>query len=398
MPLPNNVGYGKVTGRFTLIVPDTPDTDSYPNSDPATGTVTFTAKPPYLLDPGAVPPVTLIPTPMVARLDANGDLIDAQGNVGIYLVATNDPSLNPTGWTYTAKLATTGTIIVREFSFPLPVDSEVDLTTVLEVPSDLGTPIAQGPRGPVGPAGADSTVPGPAGPVGPPGPAGPAGSATTSQPVVGAVLGFPGAPDTTTKATTPWPAGWVPGDLDIRALVAPRAWVSAAAQSIASVFDPAVSPTLHSFAFQIIASGKLQMNVSLDGAAMILGTSTVNVPGALDGKPLWIRATHTANTGTRNFYTSPDGVTWTLFDTKAATPGVPKPSTRPVYVGMRDAGAGTPLNFGGLIYAVEIRDGIGGAIKAGIDTRGRWTGIGVAGNVWTIAGNPYWYPLPQAAL
>lgn len=158
--LPGNVDYGYVTGRFTIITGDEPDADRYPNGRPATGYVAFTAKPKYLLNPTANPPTTLIPRPHICQLDVDGDVTDAQSVKGIYLVATTDADLNPRDWTWQAEFfladpdgETDADLanLIRTVSFELPVDSHVDLTSVLEVPSDLGTPIAQGPPGPPGP-------------------------------------------------------------------------------------------------------------------------------------------------------------------------------------------------------------------------------------------------------
>ena len=117
--LPPNVSFGKVTGRLVYVDPDTADDDSDPDATPYAGTVTFTARPPYLLDPTADPPTTLIPRPYVATLDAAGDLVDGNGNPGVYLVAGNDPDLNPVGWTYHAEIRGADFVVFREFDFIL---------------------------------------------------------------------------------------------------------------------------------------------------------------------------------------------------------------------------------------------------------------------------------------
>lgn len=205
--LPANVDYGLVTGRFTLITGDSPDGDRYPDGVPAVGRVVFTAKPRYLLDPTADPPATLIPRPFVITLDDEGDVVDAQGEKGVYLVATTDADLNPLDWTWGAQFFLFEddpdmVNLIRDVSFELPVDSTVDLTTVIAIDPTTGTPIAQGPRGPVGPVG-------PAGPVWTPVPF----AARSGQAVIGVlpdVLAFGPVPvgiDTLTVNVDDLPAG-----------------------------------------------------------------------------------------------------------------------------------------------------------------------------------------------
>ena len=130
--LPSNVGYGTVVGKFLVASPDSADAGFNPDAVAATGTVTFTAAPLRLIDAGAVPPVTIFPTPTVCTLNSSGVLAATEGGTGVTLLATEDPDLSPVGWTYTVTVAITGHP-AYEFDMSLPVGATVDLATVTPV-------------------------------------------------------------------------------------------------------------------------------------------------------------------------------------------------------------------------------------------------------------------------
>lgn len=150
MALPINVGTGKVTGRFIVGIVDGADSDDEPDAIPASGTVTFTPSVPYLPDPTATPsPVTILHTPIVGVLDEDGVLCTpdpadplAPGKPGLRLIATDDPDLSVTGWTWsvTYKLHSVGGIAltIPTHSMSMPTGGTVDLTTVVKVPSSAG--------------------------------------------------------------------------------------------------------------------------------------------------------------------------------------------------------------------------------------------------------------------
>ncbi|MEV8015651.1 glycosyl hydrolase family 28-related protein [Streptomyces sp. NPDC086554] len=132
------------------------------------GTVTFTG--PGLL---TFPESNLfIAGPVVASLDERGQVIDAAGNVGIRLPATDSPDMSPSGWAYTVKENLTGVTGARTYAMLLPKDTPGGMVDLADIaPSDPSTPNyvpVVGPEGPIGPEGA-------LGPVGPPGPIGPQG-------------------------------------------------------------------------------------------------------------------------------------------------------------------------------------------------------------------------------
>lgn len=142
MALPSNVSYGKVSGRFISAVGDSSnDPDRFPDGIPVEGIrVEFRASVPMTKNSSATPPATIFLQTVVATTDAQGDLIDATGQKGIYLVATNDPDLNPTNFTYNVNLRgpqNSGLPDIN-FNFILPANAELDLTTIIPTPSTPG--------------------------------------------------------------------------------------------------------------------------------------------------------------------------------------------------------------------------------------------------------------------
>lgn len=149
--LPTNVGYGKVVGRFIKAVGDNlagdNDVDDKPDAVPMTGTVIFTPAVEWLLNATASPaPVTIVPQQVICTLDANGYLLDPAGQLGVWLVATDDPDNNPTGWTYDVSLNFTN-VPARNFSIVVPEGSVIDLANASPVAGSAGSSIVTGPPG-----------------------------------------------------------------------------------------------------------------------------------------------------------------------------------------------------------------------------------------------------------
>ncbi|MFJ3339992.1 hypothetical protein ACIPT3_02225 [Streptomyces diastaticus] len=124
----------------------------------------------------------------MCTLDETGRIIDADGNFGVRLPATDSPDMNPTGWAYTVKENLTGISGARTYALILPKDTpnnSVDLADV--APADPSTPtyvavpgasayevaVAEGFSG--SEAEWLESLEGPIGPQGPQGPAGEAG-------------------------------------------------------------------------------------------------------------------------------------------------------------------------------------------------------------------------------
>lgn len=139
--------YGTISWNVVQLIADSVgDVDALPDVSAITGSVTITANTNGpLLAPTTSPPVTIYSGPYVFNV-ANGVLVDGQGDVQVSLLATDCPVVSPTNFTYTASFVLVGKVR-GSFSFSLPTNTNVDLTTVTPVASSTGTPITQGPSG-----------------------------------------------------------------------------------------------------------------------------------------------------------------------------------------------------------------------------------------------------------
>lgn len=179
MSLPSTVTYGKVVGQFVAFVADTDDSDDLPDSMPLSGSITFTPTAPHVKINEANPnPITVLGTPITGTLDREGYLCSGKIDPatdklrrGVYLVATDNPDLNPYNWnwavSYNLRLGP------NAVSFPaheimVTGSSEVDLTLSSPIPTYGGIAVTKGDMGPQGPQG----------PTGPQGPQGPQGGPT----------------------------------------------------------------------------------------------------------------------------------------------------------------------------------------------------------------------------
>jgi len=101
------------------------------------GTITFTG-PPLLTFPESN---LFIAGPVVATLNELGQIVDADGNIGVRLPATDSPNMNPFGWTYTVKENLTGVVGARTYSMVLPKDMPNNVVDLADVaPADPTTP------------------------------------------------------------------------------------------------------------------------------------------------------------------------------------------------------------------------------------------------------------------
>lgn len=155
MALPANFSYGTVVGQYLAATADLSDANKTPKGVPMVGTVTFIASATYVLDYTSSPnPTTIMSTPIVCPLDVNGYICApyvAAGSPlspGVTLVATDDPYLQPAGWTWTASFNLTDPLGNRanlpSQSFYVPTGATVDLTTVMNVAQSGGTVIIKG--------------------------------------------------------------------------------------------------------------------------------------------------------------------------------------------------------------------------------------------------------------
>jgi len=141
--------YGKVVGRFLAAVADSPADDNlYPDEIPLSGTVTFTPSVKAMLVGDALPdPATVLPTPIVTTLDAQG-YISINGVRGVFLLATDSEAVNPTDFTYKVsfnnlRYGTAAPMSYPAFNITVPAGSIRDLTTISPVPAANGSVVVR---------------------------------------------------------------------------------------------------------------------------------------------------------------------------------------------------------------------------------------------------------------
>lgn len=136
--------FGTVVGRLITFVVDSADPGAEPDPIPLEGEVTFTMNVIKVIEPNAAPvPVIIASTPIKAVLDSEGYICtplangNASSNRSITLVATDDPDMNPTGFTYTVSYALSlngKTINLLPHSLALPAGATIDIAT--SIPPD----------------------------------------------------------------------------------------------------------------------------------------------------------------------------------------------------------------------------------------------------------------------
>lgn len=108
-----------------------------PDGRPLKGTVTFSG-PPILTFPGSD---LFMAGAVAASLDENGRIVDADGNTGVTLPATDSPGMNPDGWAYTVKESLTGVTGTRTYALLLPRATPLGTIDLADVVStDPATP------------------------------------------------------------------------------------------------------------------------------------------------------------------------------------------------------------------------------------------------------------------
>lgn len=141
MALPAEVGYCKVSGEFIRAVLDGADADRLPDGIPVPGLTIVIESPlsPSLVRTTGTKPKTIILDPIQLTTNDDGIVVDSRGIPDAYLVGSDDPDIEPSGWTYTAKISGPTLPETIRFSFAAPSGGEVDLTTVVRVPSSPGS-------------------------------------------------------------------------------------------------------------------------------------------------------------------------------------------------------------------------------------------------------------------
>lgn len=155
------------------------------------------------------------------------------------------------------------------------------------------------------------------------------------------------------------------GDIDIRAKI------TTASMSAAMAVVAKESGLGRSYRFFVNATGSIAFAWSVDGTNVFASPSS-SAGKVVLGQTIWIRATLDVDNGAGgyvfSFYTSPDGVAWTLVGTgNNGAGGITSiaDTTALVEIGSRFGNSSDPFN--GSIHYAEIRNGIDGPIVAKFD-------------------------------
>ena len=139
MTLPDNVGYSRVKGRLIRAVVDGSDSDKHPDAVPVAGAkVVFTPSVYKVVNSSEPEPVIIIMDPIIAATDDDGYLVSPDGEKILYLVASDDPDLNPTNFTYKVTITAPG-LAAQTWNIIAPEGALQDLALTAPVPPSPGT-------------------------------------------------------------------------------------------------------------------------------------------------------------------------------------------------------------------------------------------------------------------
>ena len=155
----------------------------------------------------------------------------------------------------------------------------------------------------------------------------------------------------------------VTGDIDIRVRVALDDWTPSAINSLVSKWNSVGSEA--SYLLRVLTDGTLGLLYTTNGATTISRISTV-ATGITDGATKWVRATRNATTGTVQFFTSDDGITWIQLGADVAgTAGNIYSGSSTIEIGTLLLGTASPAK--GKFFRAQILNGIDGTIVLDAD-------------------------------
>lgn len=180
-------------------------------------------------------------------------------------------------------------------------------------------------------------------------------------------------------------AASVTGDIDLRFVGAATDWDTGGLQMLI-----AKQGGVGQYAYTFYLNGaSLNLFISVDGTAISVATSSVNVTAAVNGSTYGLRAVRTAASGNVVFYTSADsGATWTaLGTTQATTAGNLFDGTAVLEIGSRNTGTDP---FNGKVYSALIYSGA--TLKTSFDPDDGAASVATVvssatGETYTVQGN-----------
>lgn len=176
----------------------------------------------------------------------------------------------------------------------------------------------------------------------------------------------------------------ITGDIDIRIFASLTNWKPAADQALIAKRQ---TGTEVSYWMSIDHSdGLVNFLFSSNGSTEVEVQSSV-APTVTNGSAIWLRATRASLTGIVTFYTSTDGVNWTLLGTpQTGATGSLFVSTSILEVGSRNGGGAA--NLSGNVYQAQVYSGIAGTLAANFQpsqtTNNATSWTASTGEVWTV--------------
>jgi hypothetical protein len=149
------------------------------------------------------------------------------------------------------------------------------------------------------------------------------------------------------------------GDIDIRARMGLTSWASGAEQRLVSKFTTGQG----SYSLGLQGNGTLLLTWYSDGTTGFTATSTASVPFNA-GQNGWVRVTLDVDNGasgnTVTFFTSTDGVTWTVLGTPVVQAFIAVIFAGTANIGIGASSSGAAVLATGKFYQVQILNGISG--------------------------------------
>ncbi len=180
------------------------------------------------------------------------------------------------------------------------------------------------------------------------------------------------------------------GDLDVRVEAALTDWTPAAVSTLIGKFNTIGNQ--RSWRFLVLTTGVLRLVWSVNGTSTVFTADSTVAPTVANGEALWVRVTLDVDNGaagrTITFYTSTNGLDWTVLGAPVVQAGVTSifSSTADLAVGAHTAGTTEPMT--GKVYSAQVYRGIGGLLVASpqFDEQGVGTTQfqDAQGNLWTI--------------
>jgi hypothetical protein len=175
------------------------------------------------------------------------------------------------------------------------------------------------------------------------------------------------------------------GDLELVAKIQPDDWTPSLNKVFITKWVDAGNQG--SFAARLRTDGTLGLYAWVNGGLVSVTSSAAT--GFTDGVTKYIKITRQASTGNVNFYSSDDGVSWSLIGlaNRSGAAGALTASTAPLEVGSYNLG--TTDYFAGNVYYAEVRNGIDGPVVASFDARDIETPWTMNGAGWSYEGTNF---------